>query len=68
VEQTPVDEAPPDLAAADDQRVTARLDRHHHQGGTEVAQMRHVLTIQAALPLLAAMAQASPTQAPAAFA
>ena len=60
VEQAPIQEPAPVLRATGDQGVTAGLEGHHGQCGTQLPQVGHILPVQAAAPVLAGMAQAGP--------
>ncbi|MNN18696.1 hypothetical protein D3C81_1319130 [compost metagenome] len=55
VEQTPIDKAPTRFTPATDQRVAARLERHHRQGRAQRTQLWNILPIQTPFPGLPAV-------------
>jgi hypothetical protein len=59
VEQAPVDQASPRLAAAGDQRMAAGFERHHGKGCAQFAQLRDGLPVQAPFPPLSEVPQSS---------
>ena len=57
VEQTPVHEPPPWLAAASDEGMAARLEGHHSQSRTQFTKLRDGFAIQPSFPVLSRVAQ-----------